>query len=79
MLEFETVMVIIFALVSGFGLGFEAYMVFFDKPANAFLNVVHDPDEDKPYLMLDLTNEELKKLDKREYIKLKIRHINMRE
>lgn len=79
MSNIQIILLFIFFLLCGFGLGFEAYMVFFDKPAHAFLNVVHDPDEDEPYLMLDLTNEELKKLDKREYIKLKIRHINMRE
>lgn len=79
MSDFETVLVFIFALVSGFGLGFEAYMMFFDKPAKAFLNIIHDPDEEKPYMMLDIAPDEFKTLDKREYIKLKIRHINMRE
>lgn len=77
--DIEIILVVIFAFVAGFGIGFETYDLFFDKPAHAFLNVVHDPDEDKPYLMLDLTNDELKKLDKRAYIKLRIRHIDMRE
>lgn len=72
-------LVVIFGLVLGFGIGLETYAIFFDKPANAFLNVVHDPDEEKPYMMLDITPEEFQTLDKREYIKLKIRHINMRE
>lgn len=77
--DIEIVLVVIFAFVAGFVIGFETYDLFVDKPAKAFLNVVHDPDEDKPYLMLDITNDELEKLDKREYIKLTIRHIDMRE
>lgn len=79
MTDIGLVLVVIFGFVAGFGVGFETYDLFFDKPAKAFLNVVHDPDEEKPYMMLDITPEELKKLDKREYIKIKIRHISMRE
>ena len=79
MSNIQIILLFIFVFVVGFYIGFVTYEIFFGKPAHAFLNVVHDPDEDKPYLMLDLTNEELKKLDNREYIKLKIRHINMRE
>lgn len=77
--DIEIILIVIFAFVAGLGIGFETYDLFVDKPAKAFLNVVHDPDEDKPYLMLDITNDELEKLDKREYIKLRIRHIDMRE
>lgn len=77
--DIEIILVVIFAFVAGIGVGYEIYQIFFDRPANAYLNIVHDPDEEKPYMMLDITSEELRNIDKRENIKFKIRHIDMRE
>ena len=77
--DIEIILVVIFAFVAGLGIGYEIYQIFFDRPANAYLNIIHDPDEEKPYMMLDITSDELKNIDKREDIKLRIRHIDMRE